>query len=80
MKVKLLKRLRKEAKKKVKLYQMDKTVYKVTSPYYYMSDSYYHMLEKAICHTTQNRRDYILTRIDRMRKEKEQKYPILINI
>ena len=80
MKVKLLKKLRKEAKKKVKLYQMDKTVYKVTSPYYYISDSYYHTLEEAICHTIQNRRDYILTKIARIRKEKEQKYPILINI
>lgn len=83
MKVKLLKRLRKEAKKKIKLYQTYRTAsaYKITSPYSYMSDSYYHCnLERAIYYTIRNRTDYILVKVDRMRKKKEQKYPILINI
>ena len=81
MKVKLLKKLKKEAKKKIRLYQTDKVVYKITSPYVYMTDCYYSgKLEEAIDYTMQNRRDYILTKLARMRKKKEQKYPILINI
>lgn len=81
MKVKLLKKLRKEAKKKIKLYQTARAVYKITSPYSYMSDSYFYCsLERAIHYTMQNRIDYISVKVDRMRKKKKQKYPILINI
>lgn len=81
MKVKLLKKLRKEAEKKIKLYQVGRITYKITSPYSYMSDSYYICnRERAIDYATRDRIDYILVKVDRMRKKKEQKYPILINI
>lgn len=80
MKVKLLKRLRKKAKKKVRLYQMSERVYKITSPYSYRKDTFisgnFELIKQTLL---EYRNKYILTYIQRMRKEK-QNYPILINI
>lgn len=80
MKVKLLKKLRKEAKKKILLYQMNKRTYKITSPYFYQRDTFISEDLDLIKQTVlEKRKEYILTCINRLRKEKEN-YPILINI
>lgn len=80
MKTKLLKKLRKEAKKKVRLYQMSKRIYKITSPYSYQKDMFMSGNLDYIKQTVlEKRKDYILTCINRLRKEKKN-YPILINI
>lgn len=80
MKVKLLKKLRKKAKKKILLYQTSERVYKITSPYSYQKDIFISGNLDLIKQTVlENRREYILTCINRLRKEKEN-YPILINI
>lgn len=80
MKTKLLKKLRKEAKKKVRLYQMSKRVYKITSPYSYQKDMFMSGNLDSIKQTVlEKRKEYILTCTNRLRKEKEN-YPILINV
>lgn len=86
MKVKLLKRLRKKAKKKIRLYQVSDLSYKITSPYTYQTDTFTTFITKdqdglntLRQYVVEERREYILTCINRMRKEKKN-YPILINI
>lgn len=80
MKTKLLKKLRKKAKKKVRLYQMSERIYKITSPYSYQKDLFVGGNLDLIKQTVlEERREYILTCINRLRKEKKN-YPILINI
>ena len=80
MKVKLLKKLRKEAKKKILLYQINKRIYKITSPYSYQKDTFISGNLDLIKQTVlEKRREYILICINRLRKEKEN-YPILINV
>lgn len=80
MKTKLLKKLRKKAKKKVRLYQMSERIYKITSPYSYQKDLFVSGNLDLIKQTVlEERREYILTYINRLRKEKKN-YPILINI
>ena len=79
MKVKLLKKLRKKAKKKILLYQISERVYKITSPYSYQKDIFISgnldLIKKEVL---EKRKEYILTCIERLRKEK-QNYPKLIN-
>lgn len=80
MKTKLLKKLRKKAKKKVRLYQMSERIYKITSPYSYQKDRFVSGNLDLIKQTVlEERREYILTCVNRLRKEKKN-YPILINI
>lgn len=80
MKTKLLRKLRKKAKKKIHLYQMSKRIYKITSPYSYQKDIFMSGNLDIIKNSVlEQRREYILTCIQRYKKEKEQ-YPILINI
>ena len=79
MKVKLLKKLRKKAKKKILLYQMSERVYKITSPYSYGKDIFiYGDLDSIKKEVLEKRKEYILTCIEILRKEK-QNYPKLIN-
>lgn len=80
MKIKLLRKLRKESKKKILLYQTDKRMYKITSPYSYGKDIFIAGNLNSVIEVLLNeRREYILTCIQRIRKEKKN-YPILINI
>lgn len=80
MKTKLLRKLRKKAKKKICLYQISKRIYKITSPYSYQKDIFISgNLDTIKNSVLEQRREYILTCIQRYKKEKEQ-YPILINI
>ena len=81
MKTKLLRKLRKKAKKKILLYQMSERVYKITSPYSYQKDTFISgnldLIKKEVL---EKREEYILTCVERLRKEKEkQNYPKLIN-
>lgn len=78
MKVKLLKRLRKKAKK-IRLCQISKRIYKITSPYSSKKFIYSGNLDLIKQTVLEERRKYILTYINRLRKEKKN-YPILINI
>lgn len=79
MKTKLLRKLRKKAKKKILLYQMSERVYKITSPYSYQKDTFISgnldLIKKEVL---EKREEYILTCVERLRKEK-QNYPKLIN-
>lgn len=79
MKTKLLRKLRKKAKKKILLYQMSERVYKITSPYSYQKDIFVSgnldLIKKEVL---EKREEYILTCVERLRKEK-QNYPKLIN-
>lgn len=81
MKTKLLRKLRKKAKKKILLYQMSERVYKITSPYSYQKDTFISgnldLIKKEVL---EKREEYILTCVERLRKEKKkQNYPKLIN-
>lgn len=79
MRIKLLKKLRKLAKEKIRLYQMSERVYKITNPYCYQRDIFTgEKLDSIKERVIEERRKYILTQIYRIRKEK-QNYPILIN-
>ena len=79
MKVKLLKKLRKKAKKKILLYQTSERVHKITSPYSYQKATFIcgnlDLIKKEVL---EKRKEYILTCVERLRKEK-QNYPKLIN-
>lgn len=80
MKTKLLKKLRKKAKRKIRLYQTSERIYKITSPYSYQKDiSIAGNLNSVIEVLLNERREYILTCVNRLRKEKKN-FPILINI
>ena len=59
---------------------MSKRIYKITSPYSYQKDMFMSGNLDYIKQTVlEKRKDYILTCINRLRKEKKN-YPILINI
>lgn len=80
MKTKLLKKLRKKAKRKIRLYQTSERIYKITPPYSYQKDiSVAGNLNSVIEVLLNERREYILSCVNRLRKEKKN-YPILINI
>lgn len=80
MKTKLLRKLRKKAKQKIRLYQTSERIYKVTNPYFPGHDTYYSgNLESIKEDVIEARRNYILDLIHKKQKTKE-KYPKLINI
>ena len=59
---------------------MSERIYKITSPYFYQKDTFMSGNLELIKQTIlEKRKEYILTCINRLRREKEN-YPILINI